>query len=478
MPYVLGIDLGGWHTAAAVSRLAEAASGAGGWTEVEVVPLGVGTSTIPSVLYVLPDGSIHAGEVGAALAGKGRAVLGFGRRVGDDVPLIIDGEPYPGQALLAALALWVVDRVEEREGDRAQHIVVTHPGGWGPYRVDLLHRALWRAGLDTVTLLPAPVVAAEEYAAEAPVGTGAVFAVQDFGGGESAVVRRTDVGTFELLGCAGSGVDSDADGYPGGIEPLLDDALLGYVGEQLRLSFDSLDPTDPSVREGIGRLREECTAARELLATATEASIAVELPSVVTRVPVSRGDLDELVRPLLFTATDTLRRLVGSCGLASGDLAGVVLAGGAARAPLVGTLVAAVLPVRVVVGAHPELRIARGAALAAQRAVDRPMNLPAARTGEIVEYAGGYGAHAIDDGPDGDYDGDYVEDSDVQNSVVRPRPRPGNRPRPGYGGAAVERFGGYDDADLGEPPPRPPVHITPLELPKRGRRWGRRDRDD
>ncbi|GIH18267.1 Hsp70 family protein [Rugosimonospora africana] len=466
MPYVLGIDLGGWRTAAAVSRLVNGASGAGGWTEAEAFPLGTGTSTIPSVLYVLPDGSIHAGEAGQALAGKGRAVLGFGRRVGDDVPLIIDGEPYTGQALLASLALWVVDRVEEREGGRAEHIVVTHPGGWGPYRVELLHRALWRAGLDAVTLLPAPVVAAEEYVVGTPVGAGAVLAVQDFGGGESALVRRTDVGTFELLGCSGNGVDSDPDGYPGGIEPLLDDALLGYVGEQLRVGFDSLDPTDPLVRDGIVRVREECAAARELLTTAAEANITVDLPpSLVTRVPITRASFEELVRPLLFTATDALRRMVAAAGLAPGELAGVVLSGDAARTPLVSALVAAVLPVRVAVGPQPELRVAKGAALAARYAIDRPVNLPAARTGEIVEYGD---ARAVE--PVAGQDVEYVEDYRPRPD---PRPRPGHRPRP-YG--AGQRFGDYDaDDDIGEAPPRPPVYIAPLNLPKRGKRWLRRD---
>jgi hypothetical protein len=281
------------------------------------------------------------------------------------------------------------------------------------------------------------------------------------------VVRRTDVGTFELLGCSGSGVDSDADGYPGGIEPLMDDVLLGYVGEQLRVGFDTLDPTDPLVRDGIGRLREECAAARELLTTAAEASIAVDLPSLVTQVPLTRASFEELVRPLLFTATDALRRTVLAAGLAPGELAAVLLAGDAARTPLVATLVAAALPVRVAAGPHPELRIAKGAALAARYTIDRPVNLPTPRTGEIVEYGD---ARAVEPVAGRDVYDDHGPRSDQ-------RPRPGHRPRPNYGAAAMRRFGDYDvdGVDPGEPPPRPPVTITPLNLPKRGKRWLRRD---
>ncbi|GAA5197236.1 hypothetical protein GCM10023322_68020 [Rugosimonospora acidiphila] len=521
MPYVLGIDLGGWHTAAVVSRLVGGVAGAAGWGAVEAVPLGSGTTTVPSVLYVFPDGSVRAGE--PAPAGEGRAVLGFGRRVGDEVPLFVGGEPYTGQALLAALAMWVVDRVEEREGGPADQIVVSHPGGWGPYRVDLLHRALWRCGLDGVTLVPASIAAAEAYAAEEPVGTGVVLAVHDFDGGESAVVRRTDLGTFELLGCAGGAVDSDVDGYPGGIEPLLDDALFGYVGERLRLGVDRLDPMDPLVREGIVRLREECAAARHRLATAAEATIAVELPSVATRVVVTRGGFEELVRPLLFAALDTVRATVRSCGLAPGEVEAVVLAGGAARTPLVTSLLTASLPVRVDLGAEPELRIARGAALAARRIADGPVSLPSPGTGEIVRYDGpGRRPSPVRHRPGPEHRPSPEHRPGPEYRPSREyRPRPGRRPSPGSGGGhAVDRFRGpdtdgrgldphdagegypgtdyardgyvtddyvrddyvtdeYARGDGGEPPPRPPVRLTPIDLPKRGIRHRlRRDADD
>jgi molecular chaperone DnaK (HSP70) len=442
MRYVLGIDLGAGHTAAAVSRHSGEASGAGGWSEIEVVPLGSGTSAVPSVLYVSPDGTVTVGD--PEPSGKAWVVRGFGRRVGDDVPLIVGGEPYTGQALLAALAMWVVDRVDEREGGRAEQIVVSHPGGWGPHRVDLLRRGLWRAGLETVTLLPWPVVAAEGYATEVPVGSGAILAVQDLGGGESAVVRRTDVATFELLGCVAGTADADADGYPGGIEPLLDDALLGFVGDQLRLRLDELDPADVLAREQIGRLREQCAAARERLITATEAQIPVEVEPAGTRVTITRTGFEELVRPLLSTAADALRGAVRSCGLAPRELGAVVLTGAAARIPLLAKLVTAALPVRLAVGDQPELRIARGAALAAQKIAEGPVSLPAWRAGEDG------GRH---DGPRDEYD-EY----------------PG-----GYGGAELALpYDGDDEADYvdgvpAKPPPRPPVALTPLDLPRRRR---------
>jgi molecular chaperone DnaK (HSP70) len=484
MRYVLGIDLGAGHTTAAVSRLGEPAAG---WSDAEAVPLGVGTSAVASVLHVLPDGSVRPWQpepadqesadqkradqewAGREWADKGWVVRGFGRRVGDDVPLIVGGEPYPGQALLAALAMWVVNQVDEREGGGADQIVVSHPGGWGPHRIDLLHRALWRAGLDSVTLLPAPVAAAEAYAAESPVGSGAILAVQDLDGGESAVVRRTEVGTFELLGCVSGAVDADVDGFPGGIEPLLDDALLGHVGDRLRLGRDEPDPSDPAARERIGRLRQACAAARESLVTAVETTIAVDVGPGPVSVTLTRAEFEESVRPLLAAAADTLRGAVRSCGLAPRELAAVVLCGGAARIPLVARLVAAALPVSSAVGGQPELRIARGAALAGQKIADGTVSVPATRVGTDLGRYDGYGRYDGDREYDGDrrYDGNREYDGDPGDYV---------------GAGAIEPFGGgqvpdYADGELAEPPPRPPVHVTPLDLPKRrGRRPSPRPR--
>src|SRR5947199_312553 len=98
MPYVLGIDIGSGTTAAAVAHL----RGPGpGWDEAEVVRLGGRAPTVPSALRLTPDGPVPAGA--GAREDDPETVRGFLRRVGDDVPVHVDGQAYRPQALAATL---------------------------------------------------------------------------------------------------------------------------------------------------------------------------------------------------------------------------------------------------------------------------------------------------------------------------------------------------------------------------------------
>jgi molecular chaperone DnaK len=461
MPYVLGIDLGAARTVAARYRLG-APTPDGGRNEPEVLPLGAGTAGVASRLHLLPDGSVRAGPDDPQRAGM--AVHGFVGRVGDDQPLVLGHERVSGQTLLAELAVWVVRQAQEWEGTAAHRVVICHPAGWGPYRTDLLSRSLEQAGFDTATLLPAPVAAAHAHAADLPARTESTLAVLDLGGGEVSVLRGAPEDGFELLGHADCGLAADADGYPGGLAPLLDDALVEHVSGRLGLRPETLDQPDPAARDGLVRLREECAAARRRLHTAGEAGVAVELPQLRTRTTVTRAEFEEAVRPLLATAVEALARTVRSCGLSAGDLAAVLLVGEPAGTPLVQRMVTAALPGRLAVAGEPELTIARGAAVAAgwlAGATDHSAGAPA---GDRSYRAGG---HDIDGdrygyavaAPDGYGEDEYGDDEYGDDYPVT--------------GAAVAASDATTTAgrdDPAEPPPRPPVRISPLDLPRRGPR--------
>ena len=234
MPYVLGIDIGGTNTTAAVSRLT-----GNSWTRPEIVPLHPRSSAIPSTLRLAPNGTLTVDELApfSPRADDGPVARGFLRRVGDNVPMMVGDETWSPQALTAVLATWVVDRVVALEGGRhAAQIVLSHPAGWGTYRKELLHRALWDAGLANVTLLPEPVNAAESHASRGFAGR--VLAVHALGGESFAasVVRRTPAGVFELLGTM-EGVDP-----LGGAD--FDEALARHVRDRLSQQFRPAKPSD------------------------------------------------------------------------------------------------------------------------------------------------------------------------------------------------------------------------------------------
>ncbi|SFA72513.1 Hsp70 protein [Amycolatopsis marina] len=402
MRYVLGIDVGGSRTTAAVSRYNGDA-----WDEAQPLTLD-GDRFVESVLYLSPDGVLAGRE--ARQAGSldpSRLASGFLRRIGDDVPYVLGDVYYGAETLTAALAGWVADRAAEQEGGEPTRIAVTHPPDWGGYRRSLLHDALDAAGLPGALLLPSPVAVAEDYRARAELEAGAVLAVCRVGGEqvESTALRRTS-GGFELLG------QSSATDPLGGtrLDDLVSDHVLGRLGAP-----------EPGPGELV-ELRLACIAAKERLSAVAEVTVPVPF-APVGGILLHRAEFERLVRP---TVEMIVAQLNGIVAAVPGDrLAAVVPAGGGARVPLVTQLLQDALDCAVDVEADPGHALCRGAAVAAR---------PPAR------------ARVLDEQP-------RPSTSLVTQSRELPIP-------------SLD-----DDAELGEPPPRPPVEITPLHPPRQ--RFGR-----
>jgi molecular chaperone DnaK len=360
MSYQLGIDLGTTYTAAAVCRSSDRR-----WVEPEVVTLGSRSATVPSVIFVAPDGSVVVGEAAErrAVTDFDRVVREFKRRIGDPTPVMVAGRAWAPQELSARLVRWVVDRVAEREGGPADRIAVTHPAAWGSHKKDLLGAALAGQGL-TVTFLAEPQAAALSYAANERVGGGSTIAVYDLGGGtfDAAVVRKGEPSA------PGGGAGFGLLGRPQGLERLggidFDEAVFEHVLEGMPDAFAQLDESDPAVLSAVARLRRDCTEAKEALSSDTEVSIPVMLPAARGSVRLHRSEFEAMIRPHVEETVSALRSAVVSAGLAPDQLTAVLLVGGSSRIPLVGQLVSEQLGRPVAVDADPKNAIAKGAALA------------------------------------------------------------------------------------------------------------------
>ncbi|MHA6620471.1 Hsp70 family protein [Pseudonocardia sp. DLS-67] len=363
MAYQLGIDLGTTFTCAAVCRSSDRR-----WGEPEVVTLGSRSATVPSVVFVGPDGSMVVGEAAErrALTDPDRVVREFKRRIGDPTPLMVANRPWAPQDLSSRLVRWVVDRVAEREGGPADRIAVTHPAAWGQHKKELLASALANQGL-TVTFLAEPQAAATSYAANERVGAGSTIAVYDFGGGtfDAAIVRKGDA-DFRLVG------------RPEGLERLggidFDQVVFEHVLEGMPDAFAELDDTDPAVLSAVARIRRECTEAKEALSSDTEVSIPVLLPSSRGSVRLHRSEFEAMIGPQVEDTVAALRSAVLSAGFAPDQLTAVLLVGGSSRIPLVAQLVSEQLGRPVAVDADPKNAIAKGAVLSL---VPQPVAAPA-----------------------------------------------------------------------------------------------------
>ncbi|MGB7980729.1 MAG: Hsp70 family protein [Candidatus Nanopelagicales bacterium] len=357
MSYSLGVDLGTTFTAAA------AASG----NDPEMIGLGNRALQVPSVLFLEPGGFL----VGEAAERRGtaepdRLVREFKRRLGDHVPLLVGGSPFSAELLTARLLTWVVATTTERMGDGPGTVVLTHPANWGPYKMDVFRQVATLADVPDVMWLPEPVAAAAQYASRARVEPGGKLAIYDLGGGtfDVCVVEKTGDG-FEMLGS------------PDGVEHLggadLDHALFERVMSGLGDRVSDLDPDDPGLAIGLGRLRRDCVDAKEALSSDVTAVIPVSLPGLSSTVRVTRSEFEELIRPALEETVAATRRGLSSAHVEPSDLAGIVLIGGSSRIPLVAELLQHEFGIPAALDTHPKHDVALGAArLGHSAAADRP----------------------------------------------------------------------------------------------------------
>ena len=468
MGYRLGVDLGMTYTSAAVDVDGR----------VEMLGLGIRAMQVPSVVFVRENGEIVVGEAAEQLgaADPDRLVREFKRRLGDPVPLVIGGSPYSAQALTARLLAWVVQRATERQGARPDHVCLTHPANWGPFKRDLLAQAVELAGLDRArtSLCSEPEAAAIAYAARDRVVDGDRLAVYDLGGG-----------TFDAAVLVRRGAEFRLAGPPTGVEHLggvdFDEAVFQHALDALE--DVELDDTDPATLAGLARLRRDCVEAKEVLSAHVDTVIPVSLPGVTRSVRLTRGELDEMLRPAVGETVEAMRRALEAARTAPADLSAILMVGGSSRIPLVSQLVSAAFERPLAMDNHPKHDIAlgaaqRGTAAAGAGSEDRTSVVrqppPGFRAGAGAGSAGAAaGPPPVDARPPVSRPIPVVGPP-TPNPVAGPSgthlPVPG-RYRPNGSGSAAPAPGRPPARPSGPPPPPPPPPGPGAPAARRRRRW-------
>jgi molecular chaperone DnaK len=345
--YSLGVDLGTTYTAAAVHS--------GG--RAQIVQLGSRRAEIPSLVFLREDGVVLVGDAAERRGAlePGRLAREFKRRLGDPVPVLVGGSPISAHALMARVLEHVHQTVSRGQEGPPSRVVVTHPANWGPYKRELLLQATTLADVPGVRLRTEP---------QERVQPGEIVAVYDLGGGtfDAAVLRKTESG-FELCG------------EPSGVEQLggvdFDEAVLGHVSRALGSEVFGGELTrrdeagTPELEAAVAQLRRDCTEAKESLSFDTEVEIPVALPGLHTRVPMTRAELEALIRPALDDTVEALGRAIRGAGVTADEISMVLLSGGSSRIPLVTQLLSAAYGRPIAVDPRPEHSIAMGAALVA-----------------------------------------------------------------------------------------------------------------
>ncbi|SDD96740.1 Hsp70 family protein [Glycomyces harbinensis] len=350
--YLLSVDLGTSHTVAVVV-----------WPDGRTRPLLFdGSPVMSSAVFLDPSGAIHTGRDAErlGLTAPERFEPNPKHRVSDGTMLLGDRE-IPVTAAFAAILSRVARTAIESVG-HLPNAVLTCPAAWSEQRRGALHDAAAQAGYRPVKILTEPVAAAHYYTSRLshPLAPGQALAVFDFGGGtlDIAVLERRQDGSFGVLADGGlhdlGGLDFDA-------------ALVAHIGITVRQKEPEIwqrleQPSGASEMRNRRELWEEVRAAKEMLSRSSVAPVTV--PDMAQSLHLTRGELDQISRPLLSRAVGETQRVLGLTGRRPEQLAGLFLVGGSSRMPMVSKMLHEGLGIAPTVLEQPELPVSEGAALA------------------------------------------------------------------------------------------------------------------
>ncbi len=281
------------------------------------------------------------------------------RKVGA-APMILAGTPVTAtMALSAQLRLFVEEGTRRAGGQPPGTLVLTHPAAWNPAQLQVLHEvAATVAPGATTVLVPEPVAAAVQYAADNALPTGARIAVYDLGGGtfDTAVLQVSPTG-FEVIGHPGG--DDDIGGEV--FDWLVYDHLLDQLHQRAPETAERLTTGEDLTSQ---RDRDEVLrAARNVKEALSEYPDASEyLRCANTDVHLTRTQYEDLIHADLERSLTTLDHTLATAGADPTDLAGIFLTGAASRTPLVHHLLHTRYGPTIRTWGDPKLAVAHGAA--------------------------------------------------------------------------------------------------------------------
>ena len=246
-------------------------------------------------------------------------------------------------------------RAKAALGDEITGAVITVPAYFDDAQRQATKDAAQIAGLNVLRLLNEPTAAAIAYGLDDPTkNKEGIFAVYDLGGGTFDVsILKLSKGVFEVLATHG-------DTALGGDD--FDHRVYCWILEQAHLTALTADLSAQDVK----LLQSKARSAKEALTTKGVTSIRASLSDGhVVNLMLSQAQFFEMSKHLVDKTLRVLDDALAQAKLASSDLQGVVMVGGATRMLNVQRAVAAHVSCPVLNDLDPDQVVALGAAMQA-----------------------------------------------------------------------------------------------------------------
>ena len=265
------------------------------------------------------------------------------------------GRSYSAPEVSALILRELKARAERALGRPVMRAVITVPAYFNDAQRQATKDAGRLAGLEVVRILNEPTAASLAYGLHKR--DRGIVVVYDLGGGTFDIsLLRIKEGIFEVLATGG-------DTRLGGDD--IDRAIADRIARRVMEETGTDLLADPGAA---GELAVACERAKRELSGAEEAGVALENPGGLTlswRGTLTRGELEEIARPIAERTLGPCRGALADAGLPPGEVDEVVLVGGSTRMPLVRRMVQDLFGKAPHSALNPDEVVALGAAVQA-----------------------------------------------------------------------------------------------------------------
>ena len=347
MSKIIGIDLGTTNSCVCVYE--------GG--EAKVIANAEGSRTTPSVV------AFKKGEMLVGAKAKHQAVINpetissIKRLMGTDEKVKANGKEYTPEEVSAMILGDLKKTAEAYLGEKVSKAVITVPAYFNDAERQATKNAGKIAGLEVERIINEPTAAALAYGLDKQ-DTNEKILVYDLGGGTFDVsILELGDGVFEVLSTSGNN-------HLGGDD--FDNRLVDYIVSEIK-SQEGLDLS--SDKMAMQRIKEAAEKAKKDLSGMTTTQVSLpfiaqgEDGPVNFEMDVTRAKFESLIKDLVDSTMEPVRKALKDAGLSKNDIDKVILVGGSTRIPMVQELVKSETGKEPSKGVNPDEVVAMGAAI-------------------------------------------------------------------------------------------------------------------
>ena len=347
MSKIIGIDLGTTNSCVSVLEAGEA----------KVIPNPEGGRTTPSVVAFKNGERIVGDAAKRQVVTNKDTVSSIKRLMGTNEKVEVAGKKYSPEEISAMILSYLKDYAEGYLGEKVTKAVITVPAYFNDAQRQATKNAGKIAGLEVERIINEPTAAALAYGLDKQDNLQTVL-VYDLGGGTFDVsILELGDGVFEVKATAGNNKLGGDD---------FDNRIVDYLVDTFKKE-NGIDLTKDKM--AMQRLKDASEKAKKDLSGVTSTQISLPFISqgsdgpLHLEVTLSRAKFEDLIRDLVDSTLEPVRKAMKDAKLKDSDIDKVILVGGSTRIPCVQELIKKELGKEPHKGVNPDEVVAMGAAI-------------------------------------------------------------------------------------------------------------------